>query len=258
MNVFRSLKLIFNYKTLIISILSVTSTYLCYYYNFFADFPLTLLGIAVVFPIVFSINSAYNRRENALENYANLKAHSRSMFFAVRDWVPNSDKQFQYRFKNKLYNLLIDCRIMFNSDHTDDVHREAVIYENFSKMSKFIEECRERGMSPGEVSRTNQYLSKMLYAFENMKHIYEYRTPVTLRAYSKIFIFTLPIVYGPYFAKLSLHMPYFMLFFVPVLLSFILVSLDNIQDQLENPFDLIGEDDVKINVGRFLNRLEVK
>jgi predicted membrane chloride channel (bestrophin family) len=34
---------------------------------------------------------------------------------------------------------------------------------------------------------------------------------------------------------------------MPVLYSFILVSLDNIQDHLENPFDEIGEDDISID-----------
>jgi predicted membrane chloride channel (bestrophin family) len=34
---------------------------------------------------------------------------------------------------------------------------------------------------------------------------------------------------------------------MPVLYSFILVSLDNIQDHLENPFDEIGEDDIVID-----------
>ena len=35
---------------------------------------------------------------------------------------------------------------------------------------------------------------------------------------------------------------------MPVLYSFILVSLDNIQDHLENPFDDVGEDDIRIEV----------
>ena len=35
---------------------------------------------------------------------------------------------------------------------------------------------------------------------------------------------------------------------MPVLYSFIFVSLDNIQDHLENPFDKVGEDDIEINV----------
>ena len=39
------------------------------------------------------------------------------------------------------------------------------------------------------------------------------------------------------------------------LFSIILVSLDDIQDHLENPFDQVGEDDVAINVEEFLERL---
>jgi hypothetical protein len=34
---------------------------------------------------------------------------------------------------------------------------------------------------------------------------------------------------------------------MPILYSFILVSLDNIQDHLENPYDNVGEDDIDIN-----------
>ena len=34
---------------------------------------------------------------------------------------------------------------------------------------------------------------------------------------------------------------------MPILYSFILVSLDNIQDHLEHPFDEIGEDDIRID-----------
>jgi hypothetical protein len=33
------------------------------------------------------------------------------------------------------------------------------------------------------------------------------------------------------------------------------VTLDNIQEHLENPFDQVGEDDIKLNVEEFLGRL---
>ena len=45
---------------------------------------------------------------------------------------------------------------------------------------------------------------------------------------------------------------------MPVLLTFILVSLDNIQDHLENPFDQVGEDDIRINAEKFIERLELE
>ena len=38
----------------------------------------------------------------------------------------------------------------------------------------------------------------------------------------------------------------------------ILVSLENIQEHLENPFDQIGEDDIKFNVEKFIERLNHK
>jgi hypothetical protein len=97
----------------------------------------------------------------------------------------------------------------------------------------------------------------MMIAFETTKHVYQYRTPKTLRAFSDFFIVVLPIAYGPYFAYMASKSSSVLAYIMPVLLSVILVSLDNIQDHLENPFDQIGEDDVTINAEKFVNRLEL-
>jgi len=94
----------------------------------------------------------------------------------------------------------------------------------------------------------SQYVSKMILAFDNMMIIHNYRTPITLRAYSKVFIYTFPIIYGPYFASTFREFSSQLEYVMPVLYSFILVSLDNIQDHLENPFDDVGEDDIHFNV----------
>ena len=45
---------------------------------------------------------------------------------------------------------------------------------------------------------------------------------------------------------------------MPVLFTTVLVSLDNIQEHLENPFDQIGEDDIIINAEKFIERLDLK
>jgi hypothetical protein len=115
---------------------------------------------------------------------------------------------------------------------------------------------RQAGLASGEVSRCNQYLSKMMFAFEQIKHIYQYRTPRTLRAFSDFFITVLPILYGPYFAYIAAEYPATLIYVMPVLFSLILVSLDNIQAHLENPFDQIGQDDVLINAEKFMDRLQ--
>ena len=104
MAILRSFKNILNWQTLIIIILSSVATYICRIFNFTADFPLTLVGIAVVFPLVFSINSAYKRRETALSHYGNLKGNGRAIYFASRDWIENPSKEKMENLKVVLDN----------------------------------------------------------------------------------------------------------------------------------------------------------
>jgi len=256
MSVLRSFRLIFNLKTLIVVALSCISTYICGYYGIKANFPMTIIGIAVVFPIVFSISGAYKRRETALKYYASLKAHGRAIFLASRDWVPESDADFQNNMKLQLKKIMESVRNLLHSGRESRDENEAQVYKNLSLLSIFIKSFRNRGLAGGEVSRCNQYFSKMLDAFESIKHIYQYRTPVTLRAYSKIFIFFVPIVYGPYFVYIAGDFHIAITMIMPVMLSIVLVSLDNIQDHLENPFDQVGEDDVQINAEKFADWLD--
>ncbi len=257
MKLFRSLILILNYKTIIITLLSLATTYLCIVYKWSADLPQTLIGIAVVFPIVFSIGVAYQRRENALKDYSNLKAHSRSIYLSVRDWFDDENPKQLEDCKGIILGLLSSCREFFMAPKNEKEIKEREVYKKFSELSIFIKELRKRGMVAGELSRVNQYLSKMIEAFESLKHISQYRTPITLRAYSRLFIIITPIIYAPYFAYIGKNIHLILAMVTPFLFSIVLVGLDNIQDHLENPFDQIGEDDVKINAEKLTSNLDL-
>lgn len=246
--VLRSFLLIINYKTLIITVLALVSTYICYHNNFIAKFPDMLVGVAIVFPVVFSIGSAYNRREVALQRFSDFKGHAIALFYATRDWPTDKNNDLPVRTRENIQELLVLIRTMFvNSKRKDWDENEKDIYAHFSKLSQLTQELRNYGCQSTEVSRVSQYVSKMIIAFDNLKIIQVYRTPITLRAYSKVFIYIFPIIYGPYFASTFKDYTVYMLGYVmPILYSFILVSLDNIQDHLENPFDDVGEDDIRI------------
>ena len=95
----------------------------------------------------------------------------------------------------------------------------------------------------------------MLVALEQTKHVYQYRTPQTLRAFRDVFITVLPPLYGPYFAYLATDLAPSPTYLMPVLFALVLAALDNIQEHLENPFDQIGQDDVMINAEKFVDRL---
>ena len=246
--VLQSFLLIINYKTVIVTALSVISTYLCYKMGLTAKFPDMLVGVAIVFPVVFSIGSAYNRRENALQRFSDFKGHAIAAFYATRDWTVDKNNDLPERVRTIVNSLILEMRQMFiTKEKSIWLSGEKKVYQYFSELSRLTMELRGYGVQSGEISRVSQYVSKMIIAFDNLKIIHDYRTPVTLRAYSKVFIYVFPIIYGPYFAStfhdFSANLEYVM----PILYSFILVSLDNIQDHLEHPFDEIGEDDIKID-----------
>jgi hypothetical protein len=207
-----------------------------------------LVGVAIVFPVVFSISSAYNRRETALQRFSDFKGHAIAFYFGTRDWTTIKNNDMPARTKIIIGEMVGLMRSMFTSRHIKDWQQnENKIYQYFSELSKLTSAMRECGVQSGEVSRINQYISKMIIAFDNLKVIHAYRTPVTLRAYSKVFIYIFPILYGPYFASTFHDFSASLEYVMPVLYSFILVSLDNIQDHLEHPFDEIGEDDIRID-----------
>lgn len=253
---FSSLTKIVNAKSIFISALAVVSTWLCLRLGIKADFPLTLIATAIVFPLVFSISTAYTRREKALEEYGVIKAHGRALYLASRDWLPDRDPTRDASVKAALQELLTASRDLFMSPMGKGGAHEARVYESFERLSDFVTEMRASQLSATECSRLNQYIGRMMIAFESARNIYEYRTPRALRAFSDFFILLLPILYGPYFAYEAEEFRVGLFFIMPVLFALILVGLANIQDDLENPFDQIGEDDVAIDPDRYVASLD--
>lgn len=254
----KNLLLILNFQTFLISFFAVSSTAICIHFQYEADFPLTIIAMSIVFPIVFSIGGAYKRREAALREYTAIKGYLRSIYFVSRDWISSSQKKIIAKKSISLIESLFNhIKLMFTNNNVEINKYENKIYDNFSDLSRFINlDLKESGLSLGECSRTNQYLQKLMISFESIKHIYQYRTPRTLKAFSSLFIFIIPVIYGPYFAFQSENMSYGLEYVTPILLSMILVSLKNIQEHLENPFDQVGLDDVRFNVEKFIENLK--
>jgi len=83
---FKNLFSIFNIRSLILCLAAVICTHISIVKGWRADYPMVLIGTAVIFPIVFSLNGAYTRREEALKHYAEIKANLRSLYLALTKW----------------------------------------------------------------------------------------------------------------------------------------------------------------------------
>lgn len=239
---------VFDHQTVIVTLLAVGATFFCRRFGLQAEIPTGLIGLAVVFPIVFSINAAYRRREEALRYLASLKAHAVALYYAHRDWAPEGRAEHARRAEGLVASLLRAVREYFVVGQGKDEKYFQAVYGVFSRFSASHEELRQAGVPANEISRANQYVRAMMIEFERMRNILTYRTPLSLRAYSSVFLNVFPILFGPYFAYLSAKYYPGVGYLVAVLYSLVLVTLDNIQEDLENPYDEVGADDVQLDV----------
>ncbi len=247
---------VLDWHTAVITLLALLSTYLCRQLNYITELPDGLIGIAVIFPLVFSINSAYRRREDALHSFANFKTSAVALYYAHRDWPPTDREESTRRGFHLVEELLNGLATHFKSGENGRITSFAHMYSLFSEVSRSLEIMRQTGVPANEISGANQILRTMVFEFERMNNISNYRTPIALRAYSRLFLNFIPILFGPHFAHTAYPTYPVLGYLVAVLYAIVLVSLDNIQDQLENPFDGIGGDDLRVNLtADYLNLL---
>ena len=240
--------------TVVVTLLAMVSTWLCLRYDLEADLPSALIGVAVIFPIVFSINSAYRRREEALRYLADARAHAVAIAWAHRDWT-GGEEEHSRRGGELVTELFGSMKRFFHAGRGAHPEELDAVYGRFSALSKSHEALRAGGVPANEVSRVNQYLRAVMIDFERMRTILEYRTPQTLRAYSRVFLNSFPVLYGPYFARLADESTPGVGYLVAVIYALVLVSLDNIQEALENPYGTEDLDDIDLDVDDEVRRL---
>ena len=87
----------------------------------------------------------------------------------------------------------------------------------------------------------------MCWSFEKLRVIKEYKSPRSLRSFTKVFIFLMPLLLSPYYVFTSRKTnSEWAAYVIAVLVSFLFGSLQAVQDKLDDPFDGIGEDDVHL------------
>jgi hypothetical protein len=242
-------------QTFIIGAVAVVATWLCLRFDFKANIPMSIVGIAVIFPIVFAINAAFRRREQALGWLADLKGATMSLFFGYRDWVPPSDfgrEELMAAGQTLSLTMTKVTNHLARPPARDEDRRQILddIYDGFSRVSRLNERIRQAGVPANEISRANQYLTHIIRDFEKLTTIRDYRTPMALRGYWQVFLNLFPIFFAPLFAYLAVQFHSLIVGYgTAVLFTLVLVGLDNIQEKLENPFDQDSIDDIQLDFG---------
>ena len=242
-----------NFMVLIQMCLAGAAVYTFTTFDITFDTHVSIFISPIVFPLAFSINTDFQRREKVLDDLANFKSSSMVWYFCMRDWkeAAGLDDQFLKTCHNKLKKMLFHLREYLLTESGDQTRAALLrkLYGHFSDTNQLIEKVRGSKLPANTalMSRVIHLLNMMCLSFERLRNIREYRSPRSIRSFNKVLIFFLPFILAPYFVFLGKKIDnYWSPYYIAVMASFIFGCLQGVQDKLDDPFDGMSEDDVNI------------
>lgn len=236
---------VFNYKLLFILLETVLVFFLYEKYKININVDYTIMSIAIVFPLVFSITSAYQRRQDAIDLYLEFRnkiIDLTNIFYAVEN--------IKAKDYNQLFNLLQEVQSILNTYLIDSDSENS--FDQIREKRKevlLIIDSHKKLFNEREKDSLIRVKNELFLSAEKIRGIKIHGTPISLKKYCLLFIYFSPFLYNSQSTvndfDWSLFSPIPLLF--SMVISFVLMTLYNVQDYIENPFDQEGLDDLKIH-----------
>ena len=241
----RALSSVLNYRILIILVETILIYFLYNKYKIDIKIDFTIMSIAIVFPLVFSITSAYQRRQEAIvlfSEFRNKIIDLTNIFYAVDEL----DKKDYISLFIKLIGVQTDLNnYLINTSSDNDF---GVIREKRKEVLLIID-SHKKLFNEREKDSLIRVKNELFLSAEKIRGIKIHGTPISLKKYCLLFIYFSPFLYNSQSTlndfEWSLFSPIPLLF--SMVISFVLMTLYNVQDYIENPFDQEGLDDLKIH-----------
>jgi len=233
---------IINSRTWIALFISIITPYLCFTYNVSFDMDLTLISIAMIFPLVFTIRGSFRRREKALEHLSEFRGSIKTL-----DYFFKSNLKLTEEDNAEVSEILLKISNNLMSQLKNNSHETARLDGNIDELYVFVQDHKDSISSKRE-EKIFRLMQDLHETIENVHAINVHRTPISLKAYCLIFIYIFPLIYAPSIIfRVGSDRSIWITYFIVVLSQFILISLYNIQNQLEYPFDDKGMDDIQLD-----------
>jgi len=248
----------FNFMVILQMVIAACAVWLFDTYDIYFNFHIGLFVSPIVFPLAFSINTDFQRREKVLDDLANFKSSSMMIFFCMREWreAAGLDEAWLNNIKKKIHSIMFNLREYLLTEK--EKRREIIarmMYEDFSDISQLVEKVRASKLPANTsiISRIIHLLNALTLSFERLRVIREYRSPRSIRSFNKVLILLLPIILCPYFVYLGRHITTEMSvgrwgpYYIAVLVAAVFGALQGVQDKLDDPFDGMSEDDINLD-----------
>ena len=242
----KALASVLNYRIVIILIETILIYFLYDKYRIDIKIDFTIMSIAIVFPLVFSITSAYQRRQEAIalfSEFRNKIIDLTNIFYAV-DEVNKKDYVSLF---NKLVLVQADLNNYLISTSSDNDF--GLIREKRKEVLLFID-SHKKLFNEREKDSLIRVKNELFLSAEQIRGIKIHGTPISLRKYCLIFIYFSPLLYNSQLIETSsgtgFQLESIVSLMFSLVVSFVLMALYNVQDYIENPFDQKGLDDLNI------------
>jgi ABC-type multidrug transport system fused ATPase/permease subunit len=236
---------ILNARTALALGISVLVSYVTLAFKFNYNYDLSLISIAIIFPLVFTIRSAFRRREKALEFLSRFKA---GLITVSNSFERNEDIDDAHKLE--IQNTIKTINSSMIDYLGPRVCTREKLQEEINKVFLFLKANTE-SIGNGTALKIFRFMKEVHDSAENIIAVNRHRTPVAIRAYCLIFIYFYPVIYTPsLYHKLHDGISFnesWILYGLSAISTFILISLYNVQEQMENPFDQRGLDDIQLN-----------
>lgn len=231
----------FNLRTFLAVAIAQVAAFLVITYQVKFNFNLLLFGIAVVFPLHFSIQAAFKRRDRALEFFSLFKGGAMALHysFQISEDLSTEGKQEARGVLKGMTDQL------FNQ-----LENRMKGYQSFQKIIDdifILIERNKEAISTRNKLRMIRYMRDVVESSTYLLSLVNHRTMVGLRFYGIFFTMIFPIIQAPIMLyHLESTLPAWGLYVVLGLTSLILVTISNFQNMIEYPFDQKGPDNIQV------------
>lgn len=234
---------VFNYRLLFILVETVIVFFLYREYQITIDFDISIVSIAIVFPLVFSITSAYQRRQEAIGlflDFRNKIIDLTNIFFAV-DKIEKKDYDLLF---NKLFGIQASLINYLTKEDSKDIFEQ--IRQERKDVLRIIDD-RKKLFNEREKDSLIRVKNELFLSAEKIRGIKIHGTPISLKKYCLIFIYFSPLLFNTQSiinkTPFDLNIESSLTLLFTLVMSFVLMALYNVQDYIKNPFDQKGLDD---------------
>lgn len=234
-----------NHRTGYVLLVCLVVTYACLLYGFRFNLNMTLFSIAVIFPLVFTIRESFKRRDRIINLLSVFKSSINAVYYCFANNGKLSDEK-----KEQVGKKLQTISELFFNALTKNAYDSGLVRKELDEIFGFLNDNSD-SISNGTGLKIIRFLKDVHESIENTVGLKNHGTPVSLRAYCLVFIYVFPFLFVPTLVNDLGNAGPFVIYALSLIHGFILISLYNVQSAMEDPFDQIGLDDIKLEEFHF-------